>query len=102
LAATFDDAEKVIVVVAAPGAGTTLAGSTCTVMPAGSPEMASVIAALKVEFGAVVMVKLLDEPGATLMDVAELVSVNVGTGATVTDSETLCVTAPLAAVTVTE
>jgi hypothetical protein len=100
LAATFDEAEKVSVVVAAPGAAMTLAGNTCTVMPVGNPETASVIAALKVEFGAVVIVKLLDEPGAMLMEVAGAVSVNVGAGATVTDSETLCVTDPPATVTV--
>lgn len=70
-------------------------------MPVGNPEIASVIAALKVELGVVVTVKLLDAPAATLMDVAELVSVNVDAGAIVTERETLCVTDPPAAVTVT-
>jgi len=50
------------------------------------------MAALKVEFGAVVMVTLLEAPAATPMDVAEGVSVNVGAGAIVTERETLCVT----------
>jgi hypothetical protein len=102
LAATFEATEKVTVVVLPPGAGTTLAGSTCAVMPDGNPETASVIAELKVEFGAVVMVKLFEAPGARLIDVLEGVRVNVGAGAIVTERETVCFIDPAAAVTVTE
>lgn len=100
LATTFDAAENVTVVARAPGAGTTLAGKICTVTPLGSPETVSVMAALKVAFGVVVTVTLLEAPAATLIDVAEDVSVNVGAGATVTETEFVCDVDPLLAVTV--
>jgi len=85
-------------VVPRPGAATTLEGRICTVIPLGTVT-ARVIAALKAEFGVVVMVKLLLAPAVMLMEDTDDVSANVGAGATVTESETVCFTEPLVAAT---
>ena len=79
----------------APGAAMTLAGKNCVVIPVGSPATVNVTAALKVEFGAVVSVKVLDALGAMLIVVAEEASVKLGTGATVRVSGNVCLVAPL-------
>jgi hypothetical protein len=98
----LDVAEKVTVVAPAPGAETTLEGRNCAVMPAGSPVTVMVTAELKLEFGVVVNVNVLDAPGATLMEVAATASVNAGAGATVSESDSVCPVDPLLAATVAE
>jgi len=101
LGTIFDVTEKVNVVVPPPGAATTLEGRICTVMPVGTAT-ARVMAALNVEFGVVIMVKLLLAPAVMLIEDAGDVSVNVGARATVTESETVCFTEPLVAATYAE
>jgi hypothetical protein len=71
-------------------------------MPAGSPLTLSVTAALKLEFAVVVSVTVLELPAETLIEAAEDAKVNVGAGATVTESAMGCFVAPLAADTVAE
>lgn len=93
---------KVTVVALDPGAATTFEGENCAVRPDGNPVAVKVIAALNVEFGVVVSVRLLDVPAATLADVVEVARVNVGAGATVTGSTFCCFTDPLVAETVAE
>ena len=87
-------------VVPAPGAVTTLEGKNCAVTPVGRPVAVSVTMELKLEFGMVVSVSVRDVPAATLIEVTEDASVNVGTGATVTESAAICLVAPLSAATV--
>lgn len=98
----LDVAEKVSVVVPAPGAETMLEGRNCAVMPAGSPVTVMVTGELKLEFGVVVNVNVLDAPGATLMEVAATARVNAGDGATVIESDAACLVDPLLAATVAE
>jgi hypothetical protein len=95
-------AEKVIVVALDPGAVTTFEGENCTVKPDGNPVAVKLIAALKLEFGVVVSVRLLEAPVARLAEVADGVRENVGAGATVIESAFCCFTDPLVAETVTE
>lgn len=102
MGATFEAAEKVIVLARPPGAATSPEGRICTVKPAGSPVTESVIAALKVELGVVVNVRLLDLPAGTLIELAEDTKVNVGTGATETATTAVCFAELLAAATVAE
>ena len=98
----LEAAENVTVVALPPGAATTLAGKNCAVSPAGNPLTVNVTAALKVEFGAVVSVRVLDVPGATLIEPADKAIANVGAGATVSDNAAVCFAAPLLAATVRE
>src|SRR5580698_882469 len=93
-------AAKVTVVVPAPGADNVLDGENCTVMPAGSPVTARVMAELNVEFGVVLNVTLLELPVCTLAEVAEGASVKVGYGATVTEICACFFQVPLVPVTV--
>ena len=86
----------------APGAEMMLAGKNCAVTPVGNPVTVSVMEALKVELGVVVIVRLSEAPAATLMEATEDAKTNVGAGATVTASVTTCFVEPLAAVTVVE
>jgi len=62
----------------------------------------SVTAASKVELGVVVSVRVLDVPGATLIEAADKAIANVGAGATVSDNAAVCLVAPLLAATVRE
>ena len=98
----FEVAENLTVVAPAPGAATVLAGRNCAVTPVGKPFAESVTAALNVELGVVVSVRVLEAPAATLMEVAEDTSVNVGAGGTVTESGMVCLVEPLPAATVAE
>jgi len=95
-------AEKVTVVAPAPGAETTFDGVNPAVKPVGNPIAVSVTAALKVELGAVVSVSAREVPTGTLTELAEGVRVNVGTGATVTESDCCCFIEPLVATTAAE
>jgi hypothetical protein len=83
-----------------PGAGTTFEGEKCAVKPTGSPAAVKVMAALKVEFGRVVSVRVLEVPGATLGDAVEGAIENVGAAATLTEIDFRCVTQPPVAETV--
>ena len=85
-----------------PGAATTFEGENCAVKPVGNPVTVKVIAALNVEFGLVVSVRLLEAPAATLTDVAEAASVKVGAGDTVIESTFCCLIDPLVAEIVAE
>jgi len=89
-------------VVPEPGAATTFEGENCAVKPVGNPVAVRVMAALKVEFGVVVTVRVLEAPTATLEEIAEGARENVGAGATVTESDSCCFTEPLVADTVAE
>jgi len=84
-----------------PGAAM-LAGVNAAVTPLGNPVTVKAMAALKVELGVVVSVTVLEAPPAvTLREVAPEARANVGVAATVTESDTCCLMAPLAAETVT-
>jgi len=84
-----------------PGADS-VAGVKAPETPLGNPVTEKATAALNVEFGVVVNVTVLDAPTTTLVEVAEGTRVNVGAGATVTESATCCFTEPLVADTVAE
>jgi hypothetical protein len=71
-----------------------------TVKPVGNPVAVKVIAALKLELGVVLMVRVLDAPAATLGAVVEGAIVNVGAGATTTESDFVCISEPLVSDTV--
>jgi hypothetical protein len=71
-------------------------------MPAGKPVTLRVTAALKLELAVVVSVTVLDFPAETLMEPAEDAKVNVGAGATVTESAMGFFVVPLVAITVAE
>jgi hypothetical protein len=60
------------------------------------------MAALKVEFRVVVSVRVCEVPAATLSEVAEDATINVGVGETVTESDAVRFTEPLLAATVAE
>lgn len=92
-------AERVTVTVPDPGAATTFEGENLAVKPVGNPVAVKVIAALKLELGVVVMVRVA-APAATLGAEVEGAIVNVGAGATTMESDFVCFSEPLVADTV--
>jgi hypothetical protein len=84
-----------------PGAAI-VAGVNAPETPAGNPVTENATAALKVEFGVLVNVTVLELAAATLTEVAAEVKANVGAASTVTEMVACSLVDPLVPATVAE